>query len=150
MKKISFILILTLIVGALAGCNSTKKEAEFYDLVVETQELLEEYATDILNCWSDYVYDEKYPTVSAALSAARKMNSDTIEAIEVNHKIIQGLYDKIKNSKLKAEIKDVLLAYDDYYVFVMDAGGSYNSFSEELPEIEKALSDALKSLKYEL
>ncbi|MBR2926067.1 MAG: hypothetical protein IKC31_00630 [Clostridia bacterium] len=151
MKRIlSAILVIFLVVTTLAGCSSTKKETEFYDLVVETQELLEEYATDILDCWSDHVHDKKYATINLALSAAKRMNSDTIEAIEANHEIIQSLCYKIKNGKLKAEIKNVFLAYDDYYTFVMDAGGSYNSFSEKLPEIEKVLSDALKSLKYEL
>ena len=127
-----------------------KKEEEFYDLVTETQDLLDEYADDIYSCWYDYVYEDEYSSVDSALVAAMLLNTDNMETIEANNEIIKNLYSKVKDGKLKAEVKAVMQAYNDYYAFVMEVSGSFKSFSENKETLKKELSSALKDLSFEL
>ena len=61
MKKIlSLILVLVVIVSALSSCGSSKKEKEFHDIVLETQDLLDEVADDIYSNWYDCIYNDKF------------------------------------------------------------------------------------------
>ncbi len=151
MKKIlSFMLVLLLLMATFTGCGSFKKEEEFYNLVSETQELLDEYADDIYSCWYDYVYEDEYSSVDSALLSAMMMNSDNIDIIESNNETIKELYSKVKDGDLKAEMKAVMQAYNDYYAFVMEVSGSFQSFSADKETLKKELASALKDLDFEL
>ena len=144
---IAAVVIILLAIIAGGGDNS---EQEFYDIVSETQELLDDYADDIYRCWYDYVYEDEYSSVNAALAAAYAMNSSNIKTIESNNNEIKELYSKVKDGKLKDEIKAVMQAYNEYYSFVMEVSGSYNSFSAGKETNKKALANALKNLSFEL
>ena len=152
MKKIlSIVSIVLLLCMFLTSCgSSTKQEEEFYELVSETQELLDEYADDIYSCWYDYVYEEKYSDPNDAIMAATAMNSGNINSIVDNNETIKELYKKVKDGNLKSEIKDVMQAYNDYYSFVMEVSGTYDSFSAGKEPLKKELSGALKNLEFEL
>ncbi len=152
MKKflavISLLLAMCLYFTSCGG--STKKESEFFDLVSETQELLDEYADDIYSCWYDYIYEDEYLSVDSAILSAMNMNSDNIDIIESNNERIKELYKKAKDGKLESEVKEVMQAYNDYYAFVMEVSGSFNSFSASKETLKKELSSALKNLEFEL
>ena len=152
MKKLLVVisLLLTLCLFFTSCDGSTKKESEFFELVSETQELLDEYADDIYSCWYDYIYEDEYSSVNSAILSAMVMNSDNIDIIESNNEQIKELYKKAKDGKLESEVKDVMQAYNDYYAFVMEVSGSFNSFSASKETLKKELSSALKNLEFEL
>ena len=136
--------------GSIVGQSNTQKEEEFYNLVSDTQELLDEYADDIYSCWYDYIYEDEYSSVDSAILSAMIRNSDNIEIIEANNEQIKELYKNAKDGKLESEVKDVMHAYNDYYAFVMEVSGSFNSFSASKETLKKELSSALKNLEFEL
>ncbi len=152
MKKIlaaiSLLLIMCLLFTSCGG--STNNESEFFNLVSDTQALLNEYADDIYSCWYDYIYEDEYSSVDSAILSAMIMNSDNIDIIEANNEQIKELYKKAKDGKLESEVKDVMQAYNDYYAFVMEVSGSFNSFSASKETLKKELSSALKNLEFEL
>lgn len=147
---VAAVIILMSIVTGNSGNIGAKNEQEFYDIVSETQELLDDYADDIYRCWYDYVYEDEYSSVNAALAAAKSMNNSNIKKIESNNEEIKELYSKIKDGKLKDEIKAVMQAYNEYYSFVMEVSGSFNSYSAGKETNKKALANALKNLSFEL
>ena len=158
MKKIlaaiSLLLTMCLFFTSCGGLTkigeSTKNESEFFELVSETQELLDEYADDIYSCWYDYIYEDEYSSVDGAILSAMIMNSDNIDIIESNNEQIKELYKKAKDGKLESEVKDVMQAYNEYYAFVMEVSGSFKSFSASKETLKKELSSALKNLEFEL
>lgn len=158
MKKIiSLVLALVCILLALVGCstgtptgNNSDKAERFHELVSDTQDLLDEYADDIYSCWYDYIYEDEYSSVDSAIIAAALMNSDNIDAIEANNESIKELYKEVRDGELEDEAKEVMQAYNEYYSFVMEVSGSFNSYSASKETIKKNLANALKNLEFEL
>ena len=150
-KTLSFILVFVLIITTLTSCGGTKKEAEFHKLVVETQELLDIVADDIYSYWYNCIYKDMYlESIDYAIACALSDNQENIEKIEANNKKIKTLYKDVKDGKLEDEVKEVMQAYNDYYAFVMEVSGSFNSFSANKETLKKELSSALKNLEFEL
>ena len=160
MKKIvSLLLCIVILATTLCACDlsgggvltaGTEKESEFFELVSGTQELLDEYADDIYSCWYDYIYEDKYSTVDAAILSAYLSNATNVQTIEANNETIKAAYKDVKDGKLTDEVKAVMQAYNEYYAFVMEVSGSFNSFSASKETLKKALSSALKNLEFEL
>ena len=148
MSSCATLTIGTLLFSSLA--NSNNDVEEFYELVSENKELLDIYADDIYSCWYDYVYEDEYSSVDSALIAAMADNYDNIERIEENNKKIKDLYKDAKDSDLEDEVKEVMQAYNEYYAFVMEVSGSFNSYSAGLEPLKKALATALRNLEIEL
>ena len=48
------------------------------------------------------------------------------------------------------EVKEVMQAYNEYYEFVINVSGSFNSYSANKETLKKALSSALKNLEMEI
>ena len=150
-KTLSFILVFVLIITTLTSCGGSKKEAEFHKLVVETQELLDIVADDIYSYWYNCIYKDMYlESIDYAIACALSDNQENIEKIEANNKKIKTLYKDVKDGKLEDEVKEVMQAYNDYYAFVMEVSGSFNSFSANKETLKKELSSALKNLEFEL
>ena len=150
-KTLSFILVFVLIITTLTSCGGSKKEAEFHKLVVETQELLDIVADDIYSYWYDCIYKDMYlESIDYAIASALSDNQENIEKIEANNKKIKTLYKDVKDGKLEDEVKEVMQAYNEYYAFVMEVSGSFNSFSASKETLKKNLSSALKNLEFEL
>ena len=170
MKKF---LILTftfvLIFSALVGCDTkqnlspiipegekpvpetTAKESEFYDIVVETQELLDIVADDIYSNWYDCIYNDRFlESIDYAIACALSDNAENVNTIKANNETIKTLYSEIKDGELKSEVKEVIHAYNDYYAFVIEVSGSFKSFSENKEAFKKELASALKNLEFEL
>ena len=140
-----------MIITTLTSCGGSKKEAEFHKLVVETQELLDIVADDIYSYWYDCIYKDMYrESIDYAIASALSDNQENIEKIEANNKKIKTLYKDVKDGKLEDEVKEVMQAYNEYYAFVMEVSGSFNSFSASKETLKKNLSSALKNLEFEL
>ncbi len=153
-KTLTLLIALACLFAMFVGCDlkigGAAKAREFYDMVLGTQELLDEYADDIYSCWYDYVYEDEYSSVNSALLTARIMNSENIEMIEANNETIKEMYKEVREGSLSAEIKDVMQAYNEYYSFVMEVSGSFNSYSANKETLKKELASALKNLSFEL
>ena len=142
--------------GSLVSCNlagnGTEKESNFYQLVVQTQELLDTVADDIYSNWYDAIYKDKFnESIDLAILTAQIDNAENLDAIEENNTKIKELYKQIPDdSELKSEVKAVMQAYNDYYTFVVEVSGSFNSYSANKETLKKELSSALKNLSFEL
>lgn len=162
MKKIALFLVVVLALSfALTSCgqntssgnimNSTAKEEEFYNLVSETQDLLDEVADDIYSYWYDCIYNDKYlENINYAIAMAMSDNQSSIDTIESNTTRIKELYKGVKDGKLSAECKAVMQAYNDYYELVINVSGSFNSYSANKESYKKELASALSDLSFEL
>ena len=158
LKKFKFALIVVLSVLVFAfgsGCsttsNSSDKILEFYDAVLVSQECLDEVADDIYSYWYDAIYKDYYQgNINIAIASARVDNSDNLTTIEDNDAIIKALYKEVKDSDLSAEIKAVMSSYSDYYEFVVNVSGSFNSYKDGKETYKKALASDLKKLSLEM
>ena len=157
-SKLKFVTILLLLlamclpIGVFAGCDSgTGKTVEFYDTVVESQTRLDEIGDDIYSYWYDAIYKDKYyGSIDIAIATALSDNSENVNFVKENETKIQSLYKQVRDSDLKVEIKAVMSAYTEYYEFVMNVSGSFNSYSANKENYKKALATALKDLSMEL
>lgn len=157
-KKIGLFIALCLSFTSLfnVGCGAFEpdlsgKIQEFYDTVVISQGCLDAYADDIYENWHDAIYeDEFWGDINLAIAAAKRDNAANILTIEENDEKISSLYKEIRESEFKDEIKDVMSAYSDYYEFVINVSGSYNSFSASKETLKKELASALKDLHMEI
>ena len=170
MKKILvLVLALCLLLPTIIGCSSsgngtsnsnsvsnapsepTYEIQQYYDLVLSTQELLDDVADDIYSYWYDAIYKDKYSgSIDLAILYAQSANSENLDTIESNNETIKNLYSQIKDSKLSTEIKAVLQAYNAYYSLVVEVSGSFKSYSADKETLKKELANALKNLDFEL
>lgn len=160
MKKfVALFLVILCLIPTFTGCglvgeifNSMSKqdEIDFYNLVYENQAYLDELADDIYSCWYDYVYEDKYSGPDEAIDEAFAMNEHNIETIIENNSRIRELYKDIKDGELEEEVKDVMYAYNEYYSFIIEVSGSFETFSESKEPLKKNLSSALKNLSFEI
>ena len=153
--RVTFILVIvtTLLCCLLVGCmqEGDKSLQKFYDKVKESQELIDNYADDIYQCWYEAIYKDKYlGDINVAIAYATLLNEDSITAIEQKDKVISELYSEIKNSESSEEVKSVMIAYSDYYEFVINVSGSFKSFSADKENKKKTLATALRNLYYTL
>ena len=147
------ITILSLMLFASCGNkeDTTSKITTFYDTVVSSQKCLDEVADDIYSYWYNAIYkDSYYGSIDRAIAAALNDNKTNLDTIEANEPIIQSLYKEVRNSELSNEIKAVMSAYSDYYEFVVNVSGSFNSQSESKETLKKELASALKDLALEI
>ena len=138
--------------GGAGGKNSEmEKITTFYETVKESQDCLDAVADDIYSYWYDAIYKDKYyGSIDLAISYALDDNKENLDTIEANELIIKPLYKEIRDSELSEEIKAVMSAYSDYYEFVVNVSGSFNSFKDSKETLKKALASSLKDLSLEL
>lgn len=141
---------------SFAACGDSAKDTQekitaFYDTVVESQTCMDELADDIYIYWYDAIYKDKYRgDINLAIAYAQAANSENLEMIEANEPKIQSLYKEVRNSELSVEIKAVMAAYSDYYEFVVNVSGSFNTYSSSKETLKKELATALKNLALEI
>ena len=132
------------------GKGGKKHVEDFYNAVVKSQELLDIVADDIYRNWYDYIYEDAYSSIDMAILYAQIDNAENLEAIEANETTIHDLYKKAKDSDLEDEVKEVMSAYSDYYEFVVNVSGSFETYRRDKETYKKALASALKKLSLEL
>ena len=153
-KKIICLVLMALMIVpiALTGCGEEEAKIEkFYATVKQSQACLDEIADDIYDNWHDAIYNKKFGgDINKAVYYAQLDNESNLNAIETNEPVIHDLYKEIKDSDLSTEIKEVMAAYSDYYEFVVNVSGSYESFSAGKENLKKDLASALKHLEMEM
>ncbi len=134
-----------------AACKGGASVSDFYDAVSASQTRMDEIADDTYQYWYDAIYNDKYSdNINIAIATARADNKENFDFIEENEVKIQSIYKEVRNSDLKDEVKAVMSAYSDYYEFVVNVSGSFNSFSANKENYKKGLATALKNLAMEL
>lgn len=153
MKKICALLVSVILLVtsfALAGCGNDKTK-EFYDLVSDSQEYLDELADTIYSNWYDAIYDDAYGgDIDLAIYFAQSELEYEISVLESNDSKIAELYKKAREGKFEYEVKSVMTAYTNYYEFVVNVSGSFKTFSAEKETYKKQLASALHALEMEL
>ena len=148
-------LVLIVVLAVSLGGNlggSSKKLSDFYNKVVESQELLDDVADDIYSNWYDAIYNDEFgEDINVAIAYAQVDHKEDLEKIELLEDEITELFKELKDDKNNGHlIKDVMSAYSDYYEFVVNVSGSFNSYSADKETLKKELASTLKDLSYEL
>lgn len=154
-KYLSFIVATLLLVCCFASCdkkpNNETVTEEFYTSVVKSQKLLDIYADDIYINWYDAIYNNKFGgSIDWAIARAYSDNEENIKILEENDAVIKTQYKIARDGKFSDNVKAVMSAYSDYYEFVVNVSGSFNSYSAEKETKKKALASELKKLQLEL
>lgn len=159
LKRISLVFLSICLLIVLSGCTLTpagdllpdNSLQSFYEKVSRSQELLDTVGDDIYTYWYDCIYNDKYyDDIDIAIGTALIDNEANIEEIEALDAEIGQLFQKVKDGKHGDKVKAVMTAYSEYYEFVINVSGSFNSYSENLEILKKALASAIRELSYEL
>lgn len=155
MKRILAILLLLSMLMCFSGCSNSKNKellSSFYDKVVESQDLLDSVADDIYDNWYDAIYNDDFnEDINLAIASAQVDHAEDLDAIEALEDEITDLFKLLKDDEDNGRlIKDVMSAYSDYYEFVVNVSGSFNSYSADKENLKKELASLLKDLSYEL
>ena len=127
------------------------KVNEFYELVCESQALLDEVADDIYNNWHAAIYKDKFnENINIAIASALSDNKENIDEIERLDGEITALFKEVRDTEQGSQIKAVMSAYSDYYELVVNVSGSFNSYSADKESLKKELASALKELSFEI
>lgn len=163
MKKILLTTLCILLCVSMTACGlgsivpvpteDTKlaKVNEFYELVCESQALLDEVADDIYSNWHAAIYKDKFnENINLAIASALSDNKENIEEIERLDGEITVLFKEVRDTEQGPQIKAVMSAYSDYYELVVNVSGSFNSYSADKESLKKELASALKKLSFEI
>lgn len=151
-KTLTAVLMVLVIAFMTIGCGNAQADVEsFHAMVSETQELLDIVADDIYANWHGAIYKDEYGgSIDLAIYMAQTENSENLTMIELKNGEIKELYKKIKDSDWGFEVKEVMHAYNEYYSFVVEVSGSFQTFKEDKEPLKKALATALKNLAMEI
>lgn len=161
MKKLLALLLCIVMVFSLAACGGTgggsekddseEQLQEFYDCVKESQELLDAVADDIYSNWYDCIYKDKFlESIDYAIACALSDHEEDIERIEELDAEIADAFKEVKDGESAELVKDVMSAYSDYYEFVVNVSGSFETFKTNKETLKKELASLLRDLSYEL
>ena len=124
---------------------------EFYDSVKESQELLDSVADDIYSNWYDCIYDDAFlESIDYAIACALSDHEEDIQRIEELDADIAAAFKEVKDGDNAELVKEVMSAYSDYYEFVVNVSGSFQTFKSSKETLKKELASLLRDLSYEL
>ena len=133
------------------GFNNVSNELEFYTLVCESQDLLDTLADAIYQNWYDCIYNDKFlEDINIAIYSAFADYEDEVNILEINNEAIKESYKAVRDGKYSSEVKAVMQSYNEYYSFVVDVSGSYETYSANKETYKKALDTALRNLSFEI
>lgn len=163
MKKLFALLLAGVMMLSLVACGGTgigtKKDdadeseslQEFYDCVKESQELLDAVADTIYSNWYDCIYKDKFSeNINYAIASALVTHEDDITRIKELDTEIADAFKEVKDGDNAELVKEVMSAYSDYYEFVVNVSGSFESFKTSKETLKKELASLLRDLSYEL
>ncbi len=158
MKKyvrcLAIILVLSTMVVLFSSCSAilntvtrANAEAEFYNLTADTKDQLDVLADTIFRNWYDCIYEDKFDgDINVAIDAAYEEHEALVREIVENTATIEEYYKQIKGGRLEDVAREVMQAYNRYYLVVMETGGtSFNDYSDSKVPAEKELAEALRN-----
>ena len=140
--------------GSTASSEATKNDEslqKFYDKLSKSQELLDTVADDIYSYWYDCIYKDKYlDDINYAIASALSDNKENIDEIKALDTEISELFKEVKDGEHSSLVKETMSAYSDYYEFVINVSGSFESYKTNKETLKKELASLLRDLSYEL
>lgn len=137
--------------------NLNSKAKQIYDVMNDTSDLLDDVADEVYSCWYGYVYEKEYKSVDAALLDAYVNEADTINKIKANDVLIEDLLKQLKDKNYKNKnenaynsMLDAYDSYKEYYEFVINVSGSFNSYSAKKEELKKEVKSYLNKFNRNL
>lgn len=165
-KKILSVIGIVLVVAAVISyfvfqnmkVSEYKENAKtFCSTVLSSAANLEGIGNEIQSEWHDYIYDRWsiYDSIDEAVAGALSNKSDEINEARSEKIIIDGLYSKLKKpvnksveiAELCEAVKVLYDEYEDFYDFVTNPSGNYNSFKSEFGKLDRSTVDAYEDLK---
>lgn len=127
----------------------------FADDVLESGIKLEDVGNDITTYWSDYIYDDKYDSIDAAVDKALDDNSYNITLLKSNHSTIKSYYSDLmvypENcehcNEIKIKVQNTYAIYKKLYDLVISPTGSYNDFTDNFGDYDTQLANEYDELK---
>ncbi len=137
--------------STVSESDLTEKVQEYYDLVVKSQVILDDYADDIYRNWYDAIYNDKfYGSIDIAIVSAENDHEDDVKFLKENDAKIEQSYKSVRDSKYAENVKSVMDAYSTYYEFVVNVSGSFTTFQSNKETYKKQLASELKKLHFEI
>lgn len=160
MKKVSAAILILVMTVSFVGCGSSsvvdessshsKKLQTFYYTVTESQELLDQVADAIYRNWYDAIYNDEFgESIDLAIAYAFNDNKEEVDRIKELDAEIADAFKDVKDGERSELVKDIMSAYSDYYEFVINVSGSFNSYSADKETLKKELAGLLRELSYE-
>ena len=136
----------------LVACSTKNSNiSTYYDLVVQSQAILDKYADDIYQNWYDAIYNDKfYGSIDLAVASAESDHEDDVKFLEENDAKIEQSYKSVRDGKYAENVKSVMDAYSTYYEFVVNVSGSFSIFESNKETYKKQLASELKKLHFEI
>ena len=156
---IAVAIIIIIAVGAKISKNKKmeQKVENMYNTMEETSNVINQIADTIYNEWYDYVYKDDYNTVDEALWMAFILEADNVGKAKDNDEKIDNLFQEIKESNYKNKNEDGYYAmvdaydsYNEYYEFVINVSGSFNSYSAKKETLKKEFKSYLSKFERSL
>ena len=160
---ISVIVIGGLIAGVIIKNNNYKIKAkeeleklvekykkDAYSFCYETLSSLadiELVGNDVKTYWHDYIYESKYSSIDDAVDKALEKNSEIINKINDEKKIIEKDYKillKVPDegdselNEIKQAVKDLYNDYYDFYDVVITPTGNYTTFISDFSRLDSS------------
>lgn len=124
---------------------------QFYNAVDTSYQALLVIDSDIYENWRAAIYDDQFNgDINEAIAAAQEQHAEEIEALIELDGVIVELYKAARETEQAELVKAVMMAYSDYYDFVLKSSNSFDSYSEGRLEKQQAVSSTLRELLYEL
>ena len=127
-------------------------EEQFYYLVLDTKELLDEVSCDINNRWYMAVYEDN-GNANAVIETLLEEKKDVINTINSNNEQIIELYREIRDSGsyILYDAQSVIISYNAYYASTLEVSNkTYEFYSSTTQSTSLDLSIALKNYYVEL
>ncbi len=118
---------------------------DFHYAVSQSKIYLDELGDDIYDYWYDAIYNDTHNgDIDEAILAAQTDNLEGLYFLEENEEEIHVLYKSLKDSDLAYEVDEVMVAYSNYYEFVVNVSGSFETYSASYQPLKNQLASALK------
>lgn len=119
----------------------------FDNLLLLTASELEDIGNTILTNWHNFVYNDAFYSIEAAVEAAQEEKASEIAQAKIYKEELDSLYAQfIKISDYDADlaaVRDAVVqlydAYVDLYHCVINVSGSYTSYSDEFSDCDTAV-----------
>lgn len=154
------VLIITAVIVTVKVIKNKKIEAKvesLYNVMEDTSGILDIVADTIYCNWYDYIYEDEYYSIDEAVWMAFITEADNIDKIEANDVLIDNMFKEIKENNYKDKNEDVYYAmvdaydsYKEYYEFVINVSGSFNSYSAQKETLKKEVKSYLNKFERSL
>lgn len=162
LSVIGVVLVVAIVIAYFVFQNMRVSEYKdnaktFCITVLNSAANIEGIGNEVQSEWHDYIFDRWsiYDSIDEAVAGALSNKSDEVAKAKSEKVVIDSLYSQLKNpvnksdeiEKLCEAVKVLYDEYEDFYDFVINPSGNYNSFKSKFSELDTSVSDAYGELK---